>query len=72
MAKGDNIYKNMSGYNDPTARAAIQHTDHEIDKGERGRVNEVLSVMRLVASVAGFEVEGRIVLKDKKTCRVWR
>ena len=72
MAKGDNVYKNMSGYNDPTARAAIQHTDHAIDKKERGRVNDVFSALNLTANLAGFKIEGRIVLKDKKTGRIWK
>lgn len=72
MAKGDNIYKNMSGYNDPTARRAIQKVDRNYSRDDKQRLDDLLQALRLTANLAGFEIEERIVLRDMKTGRVWR
>lgn len=36
------------------------------------RLNKTLKAIFLTCELAGFEVEGRIYLKDKKTGKVWR
>lgn len=77
--KGDDISKNGSGCSDPTARKAICKVIGEM-KGEseaeyresKQRLDEVLNIVNAAVRLAGFELEERIVLKDKKTGRVWR
>lgn len=67
MSKGDDLRKNASGYFDPTAYEAIKHVDEE-DK----RFHELLHTLRYICDVAGFKIEGRIVLTDLNTGRTWR
>lgn len=62
-----NMRNNGSGCYDPTAYRAIGEIDREDAKFHR-----VLDTIRTVCEFAGFQIEGRIVLKNKKTGRVWR
>lgn len=67
---------NREGYKDPTADIAVGM----MAKAEKSRVRQetppnvmqVVNMMRSIASIAGFEVAGRIHLKDKVTGREWR
>lgn len=59
--------KNGSGYYDPTAFKAIRKTDME-----RERLMKLLDTIFTICEYAGFHVEGRITLKDKKTGKVWK
>ena len=52
--------KNAEGYNDPTAYNAIKNVEQEL--------NTLFSLCEL----ADFHIEGRVVLKDKRTGKVWR
>lgn len=61
------MYKNGEGYPDPTAGEAVR----EADRLPRP-VWEVIRVLRTVASLAGFEIVGKISLKDKETGRIWK
>lgn len=67
MSKGDDLRKNASGYFDPTAYEAIKHVDEE-DK----RFHELLRTIHYICEMAEFKIDGRIVLKDLKTGRIWR
>lgn len=58
---------NGSGCPDPTAEAAIRHYD-----AEKKRLDDLIQHIHYVARLAGFTVEGRIVLKDKRSGKVWR
>ena len=62
-----NLGKNASGCNDPVACAAISKTDKE-----RQRLTKLMETIFNICELAGFHVEERIVLKDKRTGRVWR
>ena len=45
----------------------------EIEKEElRNRHNKLLKSIFVICELAGFKVESRIVLRDKKTGRVWK
>lgn len=75
----NDISKNGSGCSDPTARKAICKVVREIDseseaerKESKERLDDVLKIVKKIVGLAGFELEERIVLKDKKTGRVWR
>lgn len=59
-------YKNSEGYRDPTAGEAISSADRPPKQ-----IVEVIRLIRSVASLAGFEVVGRIRLRDRETGREW-
>lgn len=58
--------KNSAGYNDPTAYKAIKNTE------QYEQFKKLLHTIFFIVDAAGFEVEGRIALKDTKTGKVWR
>lgn len=66
----DNPRENSEGYSDPTPYKAIKH----IDEKTAGyyRFKNLLRTIWYICNQAGFKVEGRITLVDKKTGRVWR
>lgn len=63
----DELKRNGSGYYDPTAYKAIIQVEKESE-----RFHKLLSTIFYICDLAGFHVEGRIVLKDKKTGKIWR
>lgn len=78
----DNEYRygrNAEGYPDPTATKAFEN----IRKKERQKelkqdaeameiIKRLIPVLKQTADFAGFEIVGRIVLKDKTTGKEWR
>ena len=58
--------KNHEGYSDPTAARAMRNIEAD------DRYKKVISTMLNVASLAGFHVEERIVLVDKRTGRGYK
>lgn len=68
------LSRNGSGYYDPTAYKAMKRV--EADEKKYGRDYErfynLLNTIFYICNLAGFHVEGRIVLTDKKTGKVWR
>jgi len=63
----DNDFKrNSSGYYDPTAWKAAEKVQTE------ERIKDLLGVIRYVTRLAGFEIEGRITFRDKKTGKLWK
>ena len=68
MSKNDyDLKRNASGYFDPTAYAALKKIDEENE-----RFQKLLSTIFYICDLAGFRIEGRIVLRDKRTGKVWR
>ena len=63
----DDINRNGSGYVDHVASKAIQKVDHEDE-----RFHKLLETIFNICELSGFHIEGRIVIKDKRTGRVWR
>ena len=61
------LRKNAEEYSDPTAYEAIKNIDKE-DK----RFRKLLHTIFNICELSGFRIEGRIVLVDKKTGRIWR
>ena len=73
------MFKNSEGYADPTAGAAyrnITREDREKARAEESerleRVSALIPVLKAVAAMMGFEVVGRIVLRDMKTGKEYR
>lgn len=59
--------KNDKGYSDPTPYNALKNLDKEED-----RLRKLIHTIRYISDLAGFSIEGRIVLVDKKSGRVYR
>lgn len=67
MPKDDDLKRNASGYYDSTAYEAIKKVDKEDEK-----FHKLLHTIFYICKLAGFEIEGRIVLTDIETGRTWR
>lgn len=73
MANDSDIRKNGSGYYDPTAYGAIKNLDKPKKKSkDLERYEKLIKLIFEVCELAGFHLESRIVVKDKKTGRIWR
>ena len=59
--------KNKEGYPDPTVSETVKHISDEEE-----RFNKLLGTIFYITKLAGFHLEGRIVLVDERTGRVWR
>ena len=57
----------MNVKNDKPVRDNGAHTDYEYD-----RFRKFLALIFKMCDLAGFEIEGRIAIKDKSTGKVWR
>jgi hypothetical protein len=62
-----NLHKNCEGYADPTAYPTLKE-----EQEQENRVSKLVKILRDVAGYAGFEVVGRIALRDRRTGREWR
>lgn len=67
MPNADDLKRNASGCYDPTAYEAIRKVDEEDEK-----FHKLLHTIFYICKLAGFEIEGRIVLTNVKTGRIWR
>lgn len=59
--------RNHEGYHDPTASAAL----NKIMDEER-RVTKLIHAIKDICYLSGYEVEGRIVLRNIRTGEVWK
>lgn len=66
MKDGD-LRKNASGCYDPTAYQAIKNIEKEDEN-----FHKLLHTIFNICELSGFEIEGRIVLIDKYSGRVYR
>lgn len=63
-------YKSATAYADEI-ECITQKTTEDSDYEQR-RVNSLLHVIFKICELSGYWVEGRIVLKDRKTGKIWR
>lgn len=69
------MYRNQEGYRDPTSGAAlsnIRREERRRDTESLALIGRLIPVMKQTAELAGFEVVGRIILKDKATGKEYR
>ena len=70
------MYKNAAGYSDPTPGEAMSNIRREQRQQEAAErlavISRLIPVMKQTAELAGFEVVGRITLKDKETGKEYR
>lgn len=68
-------YRNKEGYPDPTAGEALGAVAKEERQEARERnaaVTSLITILKQIISLAGFELVGRIVLRDKETGKEYR
>lgn len=65
------LRKNASGCNDPTAYKAIKHVDDENTASDI-RFYKLLHTIFHICELAGFELDGRITLRDKVTGKLYK
>jgi hypothetical protein len=61
---------NNSGCKDLTAYEAIENVER--DRKDEERIKKLLATIFYVTDLAGFHIEERLVLKDKRTGKVYR
>lgn len=66
MAK-DDLRRNAEGYLDPTAYEAMRNIERDED-----RFHKLLDTIFALCELSDFHIEERIVIKDKRTGKVWR
>lgn len=59
--------KNAEGYPDPTAYKAIRNLEQEDE-----RFHKFLDTIFTICELSDFHIEERIVVKDKRSGRIWR
>ena len=60
-------YKNHEGYRYPTAGKAIHEADKEPDD-----IRWLRKTFHEIAGLLGYEIVGRVVIRDRKAKRTWR
>ena len=66
-------YRNKEGYADHTAGAAIHEAEPKVKKREYNpEVKNLVSVLKQMIDIAGYEMVGWIVLRDKDTGKEYR
>ena len=66
MGRND-LKTNGSGYSDPTAYEAMLRFEKENEDFEK-----LLRTIFNICELSGFHIEERIVIRSKKTGRIWR
>lgn len=67
--------RNAEGYKDPTAAEAIGNITREERRREAERlavISKIIDIIKKMAELVGFEIVGRIVLKDKITGKEYK
>ena len=65
-----NLSKNGSNYYDGTAARAIRHADIQ-SSYEEMRFKKFLGTIFNMCELSGFHIENRLVVKDKKTGKIY-
>ena len=65
--KEDNPKRNESGCMDLTAYQAITNIDNE-----QKRFKQLIRTIVSICDLAGFEIQGKITLKNRRSGRLWK
>ena len=69
------MHKNSEGYSDPTPGTSwsnMRKAERQQEAERMAVISNLIPVMKQTAELAGFEVVGRITLKDKATGKEYR
>ena len=65
--KEDDLKRNASGCIDLTAYQAITNIDNE-----QKRFKQLIRTIVYICDLAGFEIQGKITLKNRRSGRLWK
>lgn len=65
------LNKNKSGYNDPTAYKGMMAVLRE-ETDQQRRLNALISVLKYIIDLAGYDLLNRIEVKDRRTGKEYR
>lgn len=65
--RDDGIKRNKEGYKDSTAYKVLKK-----EQLEEERFKRLMATIFYICENAGFHIEERVVIRDKRTGRVWR
>ena len=69
----DDLKRNGEGYYDPTAYEALRNIERSVaSEKEEARFHKLLHTIFYLCELAGFRIEGRLILRDEKTGRIWK
>lgn len=71
MMDSKNPYSNGEGYADPTAYAGMKPIIQQ-ETEEAHFISNLIHNLKFVVGLAGFEVVGRITLKEKSTGKIFK
>ena len=63
---------NDEGYNDPTAETAIGHVMNEQKKRRNDQATKTIKTLQNVAHLAGYDIVGRIELREHRSGRIFK
>ena len=63
---------NNEGYSDPTADTILQHLRKAQKKQNLSQAQKTIKTLQNVAHLAGFDIVGRIELREHKSGRIYR
>ena len=63
---------NDEGYSDPTAETAIGHVMNEQKKRRNDQATKTIKTLQNVAHLAGFDIVGRIELREHRSGRIFK
>lgn len=71
------MLRNGEGYTDPTADKVFSSVLKkpplsEQDAKSLPRIKHLMHLLRFAASEFGFDIEERVILRDKQTGKIWR
>ena len=71
------MLRNGEGYTDPTADRVFSSVLKkpplsEQDAKSLPRIKHLMHLLRFAASEFGFDIEERVILRDKQTGKIWR
>ena len=75
MNHENNMGRNAEHYVDPTPTAAMRNINKDERQKEAARldrIGDIVPLLRQMANIAGFEIIGRIPLRDKATGKEYR
>ena len=64
----DDLKRNGSGYIDPTMYKAVT----KVEKERRDLASKVIKTLKNVAHLAGFEIVGRLTLRDTRSGEIFK
>lgn len=71
----DRMDRNSEGYADPTAGGAwnsIREKERRKEAARMAVISNLIPILKQTAELAGFEIVGRVTLKDKATGKEYR